>query len=184
MAESKVSQKRILLVTGLAIVVALIIRVMFGHLEEIMHANSLYGIVDFELAFTGNRAGTILSHWDQAAVDAARSSLLLDFLFIPAYALAFAGITRLLTPKKSAPWHRTERWLIRGITAAALLDVLENMMLLIQLPGDVIRSMPPLIAGIAASIKFLLLAVTVVFWIAAGISRLLRKETSSPSAEP
>jgi hypothetical protein len=182
MAETRVPQKWLLIATGLSIVVILIIRAMFAGMEQTMHASSPYGIVDFELAFSGNRAGTILSHWDRAAADAARASLLLDFLFIPAYAVAFVGITSLLTRSRPAPWQRTGRLLIRGVIVAALLDVLENLMLLYQLQGDVIRQTPPLIAGVAASIKFLLLGFTVVFWFVARIAYLLRNRTTSGEA--
>jgi hypothetical protein len=143
----------------------------------------IYGIVDFELAFSGNRAGMILSRWDRAAVDAARASLLLDFLFIPAYGVAFAGITSLLTRNRPASWQHTGRLLIGGVIAAALLDVLENIMLLYQLQGDVVRHIPPLIAGISASIKFLLLGITVIFWIVAGLSRILQKDGASSDIE-
>jgi len=181
-AETRVPQKWLLIATGIAIVIILIIRAMFAGTEQTMHSGSPYGIVDFELAFSGKQAGMILSQWDREAVDAARASLLLDFLFIPAYAVAFVGITSLLTRNRSTPWRRAGRSLIGGGIAAALLDVLENLMLLYQLQGDVIRQIPPLIAGVAASIKFLLLGIAVVFWLVAGIAYLLRNRTPTESA--
>jgi len=180
MTVMRVSPKWLLFATGAALVIVLIIRGLFAGMETTMHTGSSYGIVDFELAFTGNRAGMILSRWDREAADAARASLLLDFVFIPAYAVLFAGITSMLTRNRSAVWHRGAKWVIGGVIAAALLDVLENAMLLYQLQGDVIRHIPPLVAGIAASIKFLLLGITVVFWIVAGITRLLRRSRTSP----
>lgn len=178
LVETKPSQRIVAAITLVALVMTLLVRSQFAEPERIMSARG-YGIVAYELAFTAGKANEILTAWGADVEPYVRYSLLVDFAFMPAYALLFAGITLLIARTQSGGLRRAGLLIALLPVAAALLDALENLMLLSMLgsPGS-IQPGPPLVAGIAASIKFLLLLVAIVYWLAAAgvfAASLLRK---------
>jgi hypothetical protein len=169
---SRPSQWGLVALTLLGLIATLFIRAQFEPLEKMMKASGNAGIVDYELAFTANRAGEILAHWDQKAAEAARQSLVIDYGFMPAYALLFGGITLLIVRSRTERLQQIGLWVTLAPFVAALFDALENAMLLAQLGTDAISTAQPLIAGISASIKFGLLAAALAYWLIAGIDAL------------
>jgi pimeloyl-ACP methyl ester carboxylesterase len=121
-------------------------------------------IVGFELAFTEGRAGDILAEWDDAARDAARLSLWLDFLFLAGYgafwSLAAAAMRDrardALRPRLAA----ARRVAVVAAPAAAACDAVENVALLLVLGGHGGAAAPP-VAGAFALVKFVLISFSV-----------------------
>lgn len=114
------------------------------------------GIVSFELAWTAETAKSILTSWDAEARLFAAFGLGLDYLFIPAYALALS-IGLLLSMKNKVGWYsRLAAWMGWGAFAAALFDAVENYALWKELTGSVFSPYPE-IAAACASVKFALL---------------------------
>ena len=91
-----------------------------------------YGIISFELAGTPQQATLILDSWDEQAKLHAAFGLGIDYLFMPAYAMAI-GLACVL----SAGAVRARRWPLAGVGLflawalwlAALLDAIENIAL-------------------------------------------------------
>ena len=126
------------------------------------------GIVSLELAFTPARANRILNPWaattheacadgnlaDAPSTACARSSLYWDLPFILAYVLflvlLFATVLRYL----QLPFKDYRR-AFAAILLAGLLDVIEDVALLAVLNS--VAWFPVLLAGVAATLKFLLL---------------------------
>ncbi len=133
------------------------------------------GIVDYELAFTAEKAGAMLTAWGSEGQEAARVSLLIDFGFIPSYAVALAGITLLITRAQPGLLQVAGLRIAPVPILAAVFDILENLMLLSMLGQTAVSPIPPLVAGIAASIKFVLLLVAVLYWLLAGGGWLVRR---------
>ena len=133
---------------------------------ELWASGSQYSIVSFELAFTKAKAMAIMSSWGDAQKLAARRSILFDFIFIVGYALIFFSVTSLLSAWNKEKLRKLgQRAAIFPLMAAAF-DVTENMFLLLTLAAaDFMPGIFPVIAGICASLKFALLAFTVLFWI-------------------
>lgn len=134
-----------------------------------------YGIVDYELAFTADNVGKMLRAWGPEGQGAMRDSLLIDFPFMLSYALAFAGITLLIARSQSGRPASAGLALTPAALIAAVFDALENLMLLTLLGRDPVPALPPLVAGISASIKFLLLIAVLVYWIASGAAWIMRR---------
>lgn len=177
--ESIPSWRTLIILTVVGLVATIGIRFLFDPLEAIMQESGGYGIIDYELAFTAEKADAMLQAWGETGRDATWRSLLIDFAFMPSYALLFGGITLLIARAMSGSLAVIGRWLAVGQWAAALLDALENVMLLIVLgaPGNV-PALPPLVAGVSASIKFGLIGLAILYWAAAGIRRLTRRGDS------
>ena len=113
--------------------------------------------------------------WGTAGQAAARHSLWVDYGFMPSYGLLFAGITLLIARRLSSGWQKAGLLLVPAPLAAALLDAIENAMLLITLDAaGGITPAPVLVAGVCASAKFLLLILLLLFWIAAGVAWSVR----------
>ena len=88
-----------------------------------------YGIVSFELAGSTEKAGAILTSWNDAARISAAFNLVLDYLFMLAYATAI-GLGSLVAGEALArrgwPLARLGPWLGWALILAALCDAIEN----------------------------------------------------------
>jgi hypothetical protein len=124
-----------------------------------------HGIVDWELAFTKEKAEEILETWARPEVDLLQrveESLELDRFLIAAYVVLLTALL-LLVARKTEGGGRGW-WLLVAVlpVLAGVLDVIENAFLIKQLPsGNVgtvaVEASHVLIAGVAASLKFLLI---------------------------
>jgi hypothetical protein len=133
------------------------------------------GIVPFEVAFDRERAEEIKADWDSVGQDAARVSLIVDYLFLFAYG-AFLVLAAAATRDGAARlgWDRMERagaLAVPAAVAAATFDAIENAWLLITLEtraGD----LAPLAAGVFACLKFAASAFVVAYILAGLVLRL------------
>jgi hypothetical protein len=133
------------------------------------------GIVGFELAGSEDRAAEILADWGDEGTDAAKASLWIDYAYIVAYGtflVLAAWATRDLAQNRG--WHRMGAFgtaVIPFAAAAAAFDAIEDVGLLLavdQHGGD----LAPRLAQICASLKFALLAVTIVYLLAGLLLRV------------
>ena len=131
-----------------------------------------YGIVPYELAFSETRARSILEAWSVEGRTAARRSLLIDFGFIPSYALFFSSLAVLCV--RRLPVLPKARWVLPLFPlGAGACDAAENLLLLRMLgvsgPTDAVATA----AGAFASVKFCLLAVSLLLSVAAGLAGIV-----------
>lgn len=132
-----------------------------------------YSMVAFELAWTPAQAGEMLGHWGAAGRQLARTSLLLDFAFMPAYVLLLAGLLLLEARRSDGAVRRLGLRLLAAPFVAWGLDAVENLALLgvLAAPG---APLAPLTATAAAcaTLKFALLALCGVYVIVSFSLRL------------
>jgi hypothetical protein len=173
--EHKPNTRLVIVIVLAALVATIAFRFLFAEPESIMSGLG-YGIVPYELAYSVEQAGHILSAWGTEGQAAARRSLLIDFGFMPAYALLFGGITLLIARAQSGWLRRAGMWLTLAPFAAALLDLLENLALLRMLGTEAaVPSLLPAVAGGAATLKFALLLIAILYWLGAGLSTIARR---------
>lgn len=142
---------------SLAVTIAL--EVVLGRLNEPLR-NSIapLGMVSLELARTGGTSAAILASWNEVAQATARTSLLVDYLFLAAYPASLWLGCRTVVARVQAHWPRVATVAARlgwGAVAAGGLDAIENGALLVQLSGGASAGA----AGVAfwcASVKFAL----------------------------
>ena len=124
------------------------------------------GIVGFELAGTQDRANEILAEWGASGTDAAKASLWIDYAYIVAYGtfLVLAALaTRDLALERG--WRRMAAFglaVIPFAAAAAAFDAIEDVGLLLAVNGHG-GAVAPRLAQVCASLKFLLLAMTIAY---------------------
>ncbi len=133
-----------------------------------------WGIVSLELAFTASRASEILGIWKSAGVtESALVSLGVDGAFLVAYPMLLLTSMRLLlthaVPAATA-LHRSGARLAWATLACMPLDALENLLLwrvVVRGTAQAVSGRDVLLAGIAASLKFLLIAAAIAWMVAA-----------------
>ncbi len=135
------------------------------YLQSLNAALAPYDIVAFEFAWTAARAGEMLAAWGGAGAAAARQSLLVDYAFMPAYAVSFAALTLLAARAARERFQPAGLWLTIAPLAAALFDAVENTALLTSLPPGAPADGPAFLAAISAAIKFGLLAACLLYWL-------------------
>lgn len=143
-----------------------------------------WGIVSYELAFTAARAQAMLDTWRIAGVtESARVSLGVDVGFLLVYPWFFRWSIALLrrpgfsTP--GTPFDRRGALLATAVLACTVLDALENWLLWRMIEQGA-SSAVALLAGIAASGKFLLV-IAATLWCLAAISRRVTRPSSKMS---
>ena len=165
------SKKTLLLITAIsgAFSLALLLR-----LAAIDRELKPYTIVDYELAWSAERANPMFSAWGDAGRDAARSSLRYDVPFLLAYPFFFSALTLLAARVAPGKYARLGTWLGLAPFVAALLDALENAALWLAL--DAFQQPPEhllQLAAIAAGVKFLLLGFSGLYALAVWFLRVL-----------
>lgn len=139
------------------LVVTLFIFGIFQFLDQPLRTPAApNGIVSYELAGSLENAQSMLNSWDEKARLAAAFGLGFDYLFMPAYALALSLGLLLVGAEKPKAYHTLTSWLGCGVFVAAGFDAIENYALWLILNGEVSAALPP-IAGMCATIKFILL---------------------------
>jgi len=132
-------------------------------------------IVDFELAFTEQRAEEIRAEWGSEGEDAARLSLLVDFAYLVAYGTFLVLATRatrdLAVKRRRGRLAAAASVAIPAAAAAAIFDAIEDLWLLIALEGEG-GEVAPLLGGVFATLKFAALAVVITYLLAGLVARL------------
>jgi len=116
------------------------------------------GIVSYELAGNIKPAAEILGSWDTRAQLFAAFGLGLDYLFMPAYALALSLGILLAAGRHPGAFAKLGAPLGWGALLAALFDAVENFALWQFMLGD-FQALWPRLAAFCAGVKFALLLV-------------------------
>ncbi len=171
-AERKLS----LLLFGLVVVMVVIMRFLDAPLKNEI---SPQGIVSFELAKDVDRSVAIIDSWDTIAKTSAKWSMAFDFLFLIVYGL-FIG---LMIHKLNRVWSRSSfhslgTVMIYLVFLASFFDIIENISLILLLRGS-IEQIWSSVAYYFAIMKFIILAVALLFVIVSAIKLLVNKNKST-----
>jgi hypothetical protein len=140
------------------------------------------GIISYELAGSLAQAQDILASWGSDGQVVAGLSLGTDFLYLVVYPMAI-GLGCLLVGRGLRP-----RWpvlagigtaLAWGLLLAGALDAVENIALIRVLLGSQ-QALWPVVARWCAVAKFLIVALGLLYVVAAGVLLLLSRARSSP----
>ncbi len=157
------TRKQLLIASGVAMAIPWIVLVV---IDKDLEATGGPGIVGLEFAGSRGQVVEFMAEWGDHGVYLARLSLWLDFGFMVAYG-AFLTLASLAT-RDFARERGLPALAKAGIAApylavgAALFDVAENIVWLLALGGHAGEAGPPF-ATACASIKFLLLALVILY---------------------
>ncbi len=169
------------------IVAAVLLTAMVILDQPLRTAAAPRGIVSLELAGSPAIAQAILESWGPDGRRQALLSLRLDYVFLMAYALVLWRLCRMVAtawPDRLRLARRAGYIAGNAQWAAALLDVIENIMLQSILAGSP-AAFPPLVARWCALVKFSLIGCAWVYLVLAGGMRIIffwssRNSRSSP----
>lgn len=160
---------RWLFLATLSLVLLVQLRLIDGPLRS---PETPWGIVGFELAFTEVRAAEMLRVWRSMGVtDSALVSLGVDVAFLLVYPFMFRSLVQLLRRDDGSAFQRFGVRLSAAVLACVPLDALENALLWRELVAGASTPLA-MTAGVAASIKFLLVLVTAAWCVGALVHRL------------
>lgn len=158
-----------LFLATLSLVLMVQLRLIDGALTS---PDTPWGIVGFELAFTQVRAAEMLRVWDSMGVrESALVSLGVDVAFLLVYPFMLRGLVRLLQRSDGSDFQRIGARLAGAVLVCIPLDALENALLWRELVAGASTPLA-LVAGVAASIKFLLVLLTAAWCVGALVTRL------------
>lgn len=121
------------------------------------------GIVSIELAYTVPKAQIVINAWQQTNVMAvAKQNIYIDFLFILSYCTTLIMAVLASAKQQNLPITKAGKAFIIAVLIAGTCDIFENGWLLQLLAGN-ITTLPVAAAGIFATIKFSLIALTLLF---------------------
>jgi hypothetical protein len=169
--------KRSLLVPLFSVVLMIIVMRLQG--AALVTAVCPRGIVDLEFAWNNTRFDAITGALNH---DDIWTNLVLDFLFIASYRWFLVIACRRMRPRYStnaAPAFFVI-FFVMLTKGAALLDVIENSMLMLRLAGNTGAGLLP-VAGTCAAIKFGTIAAVLLFLL---YSVLFRRKGEAPNVVP
>jgi hypothetical protein len=157
-------------------VFALAIGVLMQPAASIVGQDRLSELVCFQLAFTPERASSVvLAFSEEARVGIAQLLIPGDLALAWGYGLVLVGLMGLLVMRLPDKWLRVGSVLMWAPLLATVLDCMENMFLfsiVTQLVADEsapIAAILPLLAGVVATLKWIALAVVTPVFGFAGI---------------
>ncbi len=155
--------------------------IAFQYLFSIIHrAMAPVTIIDLEFVGTPANLTAMTAAWGAAGTTAAQASLWVDYLFMPVYAALAGGLTLLTARASAGRWQTLGLWLALAPLGAWVCDALENTLLLNSLPPAAPAPLALTVAGLAAAVKFGLLAVCLIYVAAALIRLGLARFTRMP----
>jgi hypothetical protein len=123
-------------------------------------ASNPIGIVDLELADTVTELKAVLMNWD---ADIVRLNIWIDFIFILAYTFFFIQSIQLILAKyRPICIQQLGKKLIKLAYVAAVLDVIENILMLASIMGHYSAGSVLATASIA-TLKFLIIAIILIY---------------------
>lgn len=136
------------------------------------------GIVSLELAGSEANTAAILNQWrEEGKTSAAKTNILIDFLFIPFYALLFYTLCGSISVRQHGKAASLGVLLAFFSLIAALFDVCENILMFSATYG-MYGNLTALLTAFFAAAKFSLLALSLLYVILLGLPLLIRKLAS------
>jgi hypothetical protein len=141
-------------------------------------------VPDLQFMRTSSEAAELIARLGPSGMDAAQMAHYLDFPYIVTYALALSAACIVLAAR-AADRGRTRLAALGPLFAwfaviGAGLDALENVAILLVLDGSTGQPWPAIAFGFA-SVKWMLLAVVVVFLVVGLVATISRRETPAES---
>jgi len=171
----KLSYKRTLIISGFF---TIIIFLTLGYFDRSLITETVpNGIISLELAKDIDKSISIISSWNLNAKVNAGLSLGIDFLFLVVYSIFFATACYLVAQKylnKNNWTYKIGLLLARLQFVAALFDAIENIALIKLLLGSN-NNIFSLIAYYFASIKFVLIAIGIIYIIVGYTASVFQK---------
>lgn len=172
--KKKPSDLILLIAALIGIVILLTINILI--FEDIAKTVPVYGILDFEFAWTKDQILTIFSTWGPLGMAEQAAGVYWDFLYILGYVVPLFTLIVYFSRKLEDRIATFGLYMSLTPIVAGIFDLIENINLLIMLNGTPdFASFIPLLASISATIKFGFLIVGAIFFLVALVLIIIKK---------
>ena len=164
----------LLVIAAIGIIILLVINILV--FEPLANLDSLYGILDFEFAWTSDQILIIFADWGGEGIALQSIGVYWDFLYIIGYSVPLFALILIFTRKLSGKIVDIGLYMSLTPLVAGIFDLIENINLLIML-NDTTDFAPfvPLIASVTALIKFSFLLVGAIFFLVVLVLTLIKR---------
>jgi len=164
----------LLIVAALGIVILLIINILI--FEPLAYSGGIYGILDFEFAWTTEQILIIFGEWGDEVMTLQAVGVYWDFIYIIGYTVPLFALIILVSRKLDEEIQNIGIYMSLTPIIAGIFDIVENINLLVMLnEATTFASFVPLIASLSATIKFGFLIVGAIFFLVALVLLVIKK---------
>lgn len=164
----------LLIAAALGVIILLAINILI--FEPMSTAVYLYGILDFEFAWTKEQIILIFTTWGPLGMALQTTGVYWDFLYIFGYAIPLFALILFFSRKLEDRVATIGFYMSLTPIVAGIFDLIENINLLIMLNMTPdFASFVPLITSISATIKFGFLIVGAIFFLVALVLFIIKK---------
>ena len=164
----------LLIAAAIGVIILLTINMLI--FEPMSKAVYLYGILDFEFAWTKEQILLIFSTWGPAGMALQEAGVFWDFLYIFGYVVPLFALILFFSRRLEYRMANIGLYMILTPIVAGIFDLIENINLLIMLnETPYFGSFVPLITSISATIKFGFLIVGAIFFLVALVLFVVKK---------
>ena len=172
----KKSPSDLILLIGAAIGVIILLTINILIFEPMSTAVYIYGILDFEFAWTKDQILTIFFTWGPQGMALQAAGVYWDFLYILGYVVPLFALIVYFSRRLEDRIATIGLYMSLTPIVAGIFDLIENINLLIMLNETPdFASFVPLIASISATIKFGFLIVGAIFFLVALVLVIIKK---------
>jgi len=166
--------KLLILTTIIGVVIVILIYLLvFIPIEATLND---YGILDFEFAWTAERAEAIMFAWGPNGRNKQILAIYWDFIFIIGYVSIAFSLNLLVSRRLDGKLQNFGIFMTLLGTISGLFDVIENINLLLMLDTPTsVSSTNSFIASLSATFKFGFLIAAIIFFVLALIILLIKK---------
>ncbi len=164
----------LLIAAAIGIIILLTINILI--FETMAKSVYLYGILDFEFAWTKEQILTIFFTWGPDGMTLQAAGVYWDFLYIFGYVIPLFALILYLSRRLEDRMTTIGLYMSLTPIVAGIFDLIENINLLIMLNETPnFASFVPLIASVSATIKFGFLLVGAIFFLIALVLLIIKK---------
>ena len=161
-------------IAAIGIIILLIINIFV--FEPLANSGFLYGILDFEFAWTNEQILIIFADWGVEGMALQANGVYWDFFYIIGYSVPLFALILLFTRKLNGKIVDIGLYMSLTPLVAGIFDLVENINLLIMLNDTLnFASFVPLAASITAFIKFSFLLVGAIFFLVVFVLTIIKR---------
>lgn len=171
----KISIRNLWIISGLGFFLSVVIYLIMAPIELELKEVSPFGVMELEFMWNASQAQVIIEAWGAEFIQKELFVTYLDFVFMPAYAILFSGIS-LLISKKIIQFERdqTDHPIMKvfqkyGLIIAlfpwiaVIFDIIENLNIIYILTNpEIFGNFAPFLTSLCATIKFSFLLMSIV----------------------
>lgn len=168
------NDKLVILITIFGLVIVILTYVLiFIPIETVV---PIYGILDYEFAWTPERVEFIFSVWGADGIIRQNLAISWDFLFIVGYVSLALGLILLILRRSEGKVQTLGIYFTLTPFLTGIFDTIENINLLIMLSSTTsISIINPFIASLSALIKFTFLFTAIMYFIIAMVILVIKR---------